>query len=83
MLLYAGNCTLLLEQQNKVPVFAFEEAIGYMCDPRVPDKDGVSAAVHVSIAVLFLYHVFSYFTSLLSFQIVTKGRQNIVISSVF
>ncbi|KOB76752.1 Phosphoglucomutase [Operophtera brumata] len=45
---WMGNTTLLLQQQGKVPLFAYEEAIGYMCDPRVPDKDGVSAAVHVS-----------------------------------
>lgn len=45
---WMGNCSLLLVQQNKIPVFAFEEALGYMCDVRVPDKDGVSAAVQVA-----------------------------------
>lgn len=44
---WMGNTTLLLAQQNKVPLFAFEEALGYMCDHRVPEKDGVSAAVQV------------------------------------
>ncbi|XP_028162865.1 LOW QUALITY PROTEIN: uncharacterized protein LOC114354594 [Ostrinia furnacalis] len=42
---WMGNTTLLLAQQGKLPLFAFEEAIGYMCNHRVPDKDGVSAAV--------------------------------------
>ncbi|CAB3222630.1 unnamed protein product [Arctia plantaginis] len=45
---WMGNTTLLLAQEGKVPLFAFEEAIGYMCDHRVPEKDGVSAAVQVA-----------------------------------
>lgn len=49
MVLLAGNATLLLVHQGKIPLFAFEEAIGYMCSPKVPDKDGISAAVHVCI----------------------------------
>lgn len=52
---WMGNTSLLLSQQNKVPVFAFEEAIGYMCDRRVPDKDGVSATVHVASLASYLY----------------------------
>ncbi|KAG6449374.1 hypothetical protein O3G_MSEX006032 [Manduca sexta] len=52
---WMGNTTLLLSQQNKTAVFAFEEAIGYMCDARVPDKDGVSAAVHVASLASHLY----------------------------
>ncbi|CAH2076982.1 unnamed protein product, partial [Iphiclides podalirius] len=45
---WMGNTTLLLSQQDKKTLFAFEEAIGYMCGARVPDKDGVSAAVQVA-----------------------------------
>ncbi|KAH9644102.1 hypothetical protein HF086_015432 [Spodoptera exigua] len=41
--------------QNKMPLFAFEEAIGYMCDHRVPEKDGVSAAVQVASLASHLY----------------------------
>ncbi|XP_052739323.1 phosphopentomutase isoform X2 [Bicyclus anynana] len=52
---WMGNTTLLLMQQDKIPLFAFEEAIGYMCSPRVPDKDGVSAAVHVASLASNLY----------------------------
>ncbi|XP_028164349.1 glucose 1,6-bisphosphate synthase [Ostrinia furnacalis] len=49
------NTTLLLAQQGKLPLFAFEEAIGYMCNHRVPDKDGVSAAVQVASLASHLY----------------------------
>ncbi|XP_063618504.1 phosphopentomutase [Cydia splendana] len=52
---WMGNTALLLMQQGKNPLFAFEEAIGYMCSPRVPDKDGVSAAVHVASLASHLY----------------------------
>ncbi|XP_039751581.1 phosphoglucomutase-2 [Pararge aegeria] len=52
---WMGNTTLLLLQQDKIPLFAFEEAIGYMCSPRVPDKDGVSAAVQVASLASNLY----------------------------
>ncbi|KAI8422777.1 hypothetical protein MSG28_006522 [Choristoneura fumiferana] len=52
---WMGNTALLLIQQGKRPLFAFEEAIGYMCSPRVPDKDGVSAAVHVATLASHLH----------------------------
>ncbi|XP_045447654.1 phosphoglucomutase-2 [Melitaea cinxia] len=52
---WMGNATLLLLEQGETPIFAFEEAIGYMCSPRVPDKDGVSAAVHVASLASSLY----------------------------
>ncbi|KAM3963682.1 phosphoglucomutase 2 [Aphomia sociella] len=52
---WMGNTTLLLAQQGKLPLFAFEEAIGYMCNHRVPDKDGVSAAVQVASLASHLY----------------------------
>ncbi|XP_052748766.1 phosphopentomutase [Galleria mellonella] len=52
---WMGNTTLLLAQQGKLPLFAFEEAIGYMCNHRVPDKDGVSAAVQVASLASQLY----------------------------
>ncbi|VVC88142.1 unnamed protein product [Leptidea sinapis] len=44
---WMGNKTLLLKEEGKKAIFAYEEAIGYMCSPVVPDKDGVSAAVQV------------------------------------
>ncbi|KPI92939.1 Phosphoglucomutase-2 [Papilio xuthus] len=52
---WMGNTTLVLSQQDKKTLFAFEEAIGYMCGSRVPDKDGVSAAVQVASLASELY----------------------------
>lgn len=52
---WMGNATLLLLEQGDTPIFAFEEALGYMCSPRVPDKDGVSAAVQVASLASSLY----------------------------
>ncbi|XP_069350576.1 phosphopentomutase [Eulemur rufifrons] len=42
---WMGNRAKQLIDQGKTVLFAFEEAIGYMCCPFVLDKDGVSAAV--------------------------------------
>lgn len=42
---WMGNRAKELIDQGKTVLFAFEEAIGYMCCPLVLDKDGVSAAV--------------------------------------
>ncbi|XP_064860560.1 phosphopentomutase-like [Oncorhynchus nerka] len=41
---WMGNRARELLDQNKIVLFAFEEAIGYMCGSAVLDKDGVSAA---------------------------------------
>ncbi|XP_006629979.2 phosphopentomutase [Lepisosteus oculatus] len=41
---WMGNRAKQLLDQGKTVLFAFEEAIGYMCSPAVLDKDGVSAA---------------------------------------
>ncbi|XP_055061606.2 phosphopentomutase [Misgurnus anguillicaudatus] len=41
---WMGNRARELMDQKKTVLFAFEEAIGYMCCPAVLDKDGVSAA---------------------------------------
>ncbi|KAJ3326944.1 Phosphoglucomutase-3, partial [Kappamyces sp. JEL0680] len=40
---WLGNRAIELEQEGKKVVFAFEEAIGFMCGRMVRDKDGVSA----------------------------------------
>uniref|UniRef100_A0A8D1QAS0 Phosphoglucomutase-2 n=1 Tax=Sus scrofa TaxID=9823 RepID=A0A8D1QAS0_PIG len=42
---WMGNRAKQLMEQGENVLFAFEEAIGYMCCPFVLDKDGVSAAV--------------------------------------
>ena len=41
---WMGNRAHELLQQGHEVLFAFEEAIGYMCGCRVLDKDGISAA---------------------------------------
>ncbi|XP_056441770.1 phosphoglucomutase-2 [Gadus chalcogrammus] len=41
---WMGNRAKELLKNGKSVLFAFEEAIGYMCSPCVLDKDGVSAA---------------------------------------
>ena len=43
-----------MEKQGKKVLFAFEEAIGYMCGTAVWDKDGVSAAAQVANMVAYL-----------------------------
>lgn len=46
---YMGNVAdSLIKESNKKVLFAYEEAIGYMCDSRVLDKDGISAAVQLA-----------------------------------
>nr|XP_028599779.1 phosphoglucomutase-2 [Podarcis muralis] len=51
---WMGNRAKQLMDQGKTVLFAFEEAIGYMCSPVVLDKDGVSAAVITAEMSAFL-----------------------------
>ncbi|CAH7451324.1 phosphopentomutase [Phodopus roborovskii] len=51
---WMGNRAKQLADQGKTVLFAFEEAIGYMCCPFVLDKDGVSAAVITAELASFL-----------------------------
>ncbi|XP_020847659.1 phosphopentomutase [Phascolarctos cinereus] len=51
---WMGNRAKQLIDQGKNVLFAFEEAIGYMCCPFVLDKDGVSAAVISAELACFL-----------------------------
>jgi len=44
---WMANRSLELKKQGYHILFAFEEALGYMCGIDVPDKDGVSAASHL------------------------------------
>lgn len=41
---------------NKQVIFAFEEAIGFMCGSSVLDKDGISAAVVMATLAAYLHH---------------------------
>lgn len=51
-----GNRTDALLQQGKTVLFAFEEAIGFMCGSTVLDKDGVSAAAVSAEMATYLYN---------------------------
>ncbi|KAK2817001.1 hypothetical protein Q5P01_025192 [Channa striata] len=51
---WMGNRASDLLAQGKTVLFAFEEAIGYMCSPSVLDKDGVSAAAIVGEMISYL-----------------------------
>lgn len=53
---WMGNKANELLKENKNVLFAFEEAIGFMCGSTVLDKDGVSAAVNLATMASYLYH---------------------------
>lgn len=52
----SGNRTDELTKDGKKVLFAFEEAIGFMCGTAVLDKDGVSAAAHLATMAAYLHH---------------------------
>lgn len=52
---WMGNKADELEKQSKTVLFAFEEAIGFMCGTTVLDKDGVSAAAVMAEFASYLY----------------------------
>lgn len=43
-----GNRTVELNRADKTVIFAYEEAIGFMCGSNALDKDGISAGMHVA-----------------------------------
>jgi len=49
-----GNRAIELIKDNKVVLFAYEEAIGFMCGSKVLDKDGISAGVRVAELAAYL-----------------------------
>ncbi|XP_022657810.1 phosphoglucomutase-2-like isoform X2 [Varroa destructor] len=51
---WMGNRGIELTKAGKIVLFAYEEAIGYMCGTSVWDKDGISAAMHVAELVAYL-----------------------------
>ncbi|XP_068085382.1 phosphopentomutase isoform X2 [Anabrus simplex] len=51
---WMGNKSHELISEGKTVLFAFEEAIGFMCGTAVLDKDGVSAAVQTAGLVAYL-----------------------------
>lgn len=52
---WMGNLATTLQKQGKKVLFAFEEAIGFMCGTNVLDKDGISAAMVLSELATYLY----------------------------
>lgn len=52
---WMGNKADQFLQEGKTILFAFEEAIGFMCGSSVLDKDGVSAAMVASEMATYLY----------------------------
>lgn len=54
--LVVGNMTDELTRNGKKVLFAFEEAIGFMCGTTVLDKDGIGAAAHLATMATYLHH---------------------------
>lgn len=42
---FLGECMIKAENENKIPLLAFEESLGFLVGTHVYDKDGVSAAL--------------------------------------
>lgn len=51
---WMGNKTAELQRQGKSVLFAYEEAIGFMCGTEVLDKDGISAGIRVAEMAAYL-----------------------------
>jgi len=51
---WMGSKTVELQAQGKRVLFAYEEAIGFMCGMAVLDKDGISAGIRVAEMAAFL-----------------------------
>ncbi|XP_034944353.1 glucose 1,6-bisphosphate synthase [Chelonus insularis] len=51
---WMGNKCIDLIKNNYDVLFAFEEAIGFMCGPKVLDKDGISAGVRLAEMAAYL-----------------------------
>ncbi|KAF5295359.1 hypothetical protein FQR65_LT01549 [Abscondita terminalis] len=53
---WMGNKSYELMNDDKKVIFAFEEAIGFMCGTTVLDKDGISAAAVLATMASYLNH---------------------------
>ena len=53
---WMGNRADTLINEGKTVLFAFEEAIGFMCGSCVLDKDGVSAAAMCAEMATYVYN---------------------------
>lgn len=57
---WMGNKADELIKAGKEVIFAFEEAIGFMCDPNVvKDKDGISACIFVAQMAAYLRETYN------------------------
>jgi phosphoglucomutase/phosphopentomutase len=52
---WMGNRSVELMRDSKKVLFAFEEAIGFMCSTNVLDKDGISASAVVAEMAVYLH----------------------------
>ncbi|XP_011310787.1 phosphoglucomutase-2 [Fopius arisanus] len=51
---WMGNRCVKLLEEKKYILFAYEEAIGFMCGPSVLDKDGISAGIRLAEMAAYL-----------------------------
>ncbi|KOC68335.1 Phosphoglucomutase-2 [Habropoda laboriosa] len=51
---WMGNRTIELKSAGKEVLFAYEEAIGFMCGSKVLDKDGINAGMHLAELAAYL-----------------------------
>lgn len=51
---WMGNRAVELMKEGKEVLFAYEEAIGFMCGAKVLDKDGISAGVRLAEMAAYL-----------------------------
>lgn len=92
---WMGNRANELLEQGKKVIFAFEEAIGFMCGPTVLDKDGITAGIEIAQMAAyvrevhassltdhlkFIFHQYGYHTSLNSYFIC---HEKAVIDGIF
>ncbi|BFZ14674.1 hypothetical protein BsWGS_17713 [Bradybaena similaris] len=71
---WMGNETDRLLKMNKHVLFAFEEAIGFMCGSHVLDKDGILAAAVVAELATYLYSSTSSLSKQLEIIFETYGH---------
>ncbi|CAG9760995.1 unnamed protein product [Ceutorhynchus assimilis] len=52
---WIGHKALELEKDGYTVIFCFEEAIGFMCNSKIVDKDGISALAQFTCLANFVY----------------------------
>ena len=70
---WMGNRADELMQEGKKVVFAFEEAIGFMCGTNVLDKDGVSAMGLGAQMIIYAYDKYGSLAGFLDFIFAEYG----------